>query len=790
MKTNRFIILIIAAVMLLSAVSAASAATPTITVDVPTADVEVGETVTVPVILTNSPGFISFNLKICEAVGAEISIDENTPSSLTGGMFLPNYDDLEVGFISQGGITADTVTLCNLNVKVTADNVHNVPVNVILRELYSNAGSDLVSQVTIQNGMVTVAVTLVPTTVEITSPAENAVLAYKAEGTASAVVKDQFGETMTGAAVTWSSSSDSLEINAATGKYTVKSCTDSTAVITASAGTGITDTVTVSLQKADPSLADLVVTPSLDEAQEYDGTPKTVTVTSASGVSGLGTVTVKYAGNTDAPTAIGTYEVTADIAAGDNYNAGTIELGTLNVVAAVPTTIEVTPASAVLNFTENVTFSAVVKNKNGVVIEDAGVTWSIDPVDAGTIANGKFTATAKFLEENKVVTVTARSSESPALHKNVTVTVNGFFATELNITNAVNELEPAETHQLEFNVEDQFGAVLPEAEVVWTTSNDAVVNVSETGLLEAKGVGQAVITAKSGTIEESFMVQVFSSVTPTFAVTKTENPDGSVTFTAGSEVTVEFNNEHNITTFITASGAKMFVFFKDMVNTTNTVTGNVTEYGIDYPAILVAASVSPAGFNLSVIVDSFIPTLAIVTPAVNETKADMIAAKYGDKYKLLSMVEVDSSLNNNLTEAYVSFTVPKTEATKDKIVLLHITDAGVITVSAIHDIIDDGNNWRVAAYVDGFSAYALVKDTTQQQSGGSIFIPSSSGKNTETVLPPQEPTDQPNDTKPVPGDTIAPIDPISPSTQPSESPAPFVGILAGLGVAAAVLRRK
>jgi len=53
---------------------------------------------------------------------------------------------------------------------------------------------------------------------------------------------------------------------------------------------------------------------------EYDGNPKSVTITAKSGIIGMGTATIKYDGKTTTPTG-GTYAVTFDVAEGVNYTA-------------------------------------------------------------------------------------------------------------------------------------------------------------------------------------------------------------------------------------------------------------------------------------------------------------------------------------------------------------------------------------------------------------------------------------------------------------------------------------
>jgi len=68
----------------------------------------------------------------------------------------------------------------------------------------------------------------------------------------------------------------------------------------------------------------------------YDGSPKTVTITPNQGKSS-GTVTVKYNGNTTAPTDAGIYTVTFDVAAATGWEAVSgLSAGTLTIEKATP----------------------------------------------------------------------------------------------------------------------------------------------------------------------------------------------------------------------------------------------------------------------------------------------------------------------------------------------------------------------------------------------------------------------------------------------------------------------
>jgi hypothetical protein len=83
------------------------------------------------------------------------------------------------------------------------------------------------------------------------------------------------------------------------------------------------------IDKAKPTIATLAFT--LRNAT-YDDRPHPVAVTAATGITGLGAITVLYNGSTTVPVYPGTYTVTADLAAGANYTAVTgLQLGTFSI---------------------------------------------------------------------------------------------------------------------------------------------------------------------------------------------------------------------------------------------------------------------------------------------------------------------------------------------------------------------------------------------------------------------------------------------------------------------------
>ena len=189
----------------------------------------------------------------------------------------------------------------------------------------------------------------------------------------------------------------------------------------------------------DPVLANFDVTPALSTAQTYDGAHKTVTVVPKSGVNGMGTVKVYYEATTGitypksetAPTDVGTYKVTASVAAGSNYNAKDIDVGTLTINQATGGTL------AAYNFQQKYTDLTAKTITPDYSDLPAGQTWTYStptPVTSGTAAvtgtsigadTGvlSYTLTAGAKDDTVKWTVTISSHNYADFTKDVTLTL-------------------------------------------------------------------------------------------------------------------------------------------------------------------------------------------------------------------------------------------------------------------------------------------------------------------------------------------------------------------------------
>jgi len=140
-----------------------------------------------------------------------------------------------------------------------------------------------------------------------------------------------------------------------------------------------------------PTLADLNHT-NTKPVIPYDGLQHAVTVTAVPGKAGsFGGITVRYNGSVTAPVNAGTYEVTADIAAGTGYDAETILIGSFTISRAQVTIDNANSVIAPKQYdgtsaadVSYVAFSGVVAGQTFVKGTDYTVSdAAFDGVDAG-----------------------------------------------------------------------------------------------------------------------------------------------------------------------------------------------------------------------------------------------------------------------------------------------------------------------------------------------------------------------------------------------------------------------
>ena len=163
---------------------------------------------------------------------------------------------------------------------------------------------------------------------------------------------------------------------------------------------------------------------------------------------------------------------------------------------AVPTTLAITPSSAVLaSLGETVQLTATVRDQTGRPMSGVGVNWASS--DAGILT----------VDAAGVVTATGNGST------NITATVQGGGASgsaAITVAQRVTEVrltpEPqvlraiGETLQMSAEALDANSHSVAGSSFTWSSSNEAVVTVSADGLVSAAGNGSANVTASAGSV--------------------------------------------------------------------------------------------------------------------------------------------------------------------------------------------------------------------------------------------------------------------------------------------------
>ena len=241
---------------------------------------------------------------------------------------------------------------------------------------------------------------------------------------------------------------------------------------------GKTASVTYEIQKADPAANNFVFT--VPGSLTYDGTAKTADIETATNITGMGDVTVKYyQGETEVqPINAGDYKVKISVAVGSNFNAASDLTDenwtfTINRITTEPT-VELSGNTTYTYTGEKITPDVTVTIDGKTLTEgtDYTITYG-DNINAGTNA-GSVTVRAKgnygFADVVKKFTIekadTKLSFEKP--------TVTTSYGTKPANNELTNKGDGVVTYQ---------------------SSNNSVATVNEKGEVTVVGVGETIITA-------------------------------------------------------------------------------------------------------------------------------------------------------------------------------------------------------------------------------------------------------------------------------------------------------
>ena len=335
------------------------------------------------------------------------------------------------------------------------------------------------------------AVAVTPETVELTALGATVQL--------STVVLDENGHELVGAGVAWSNADPSVATVDDAGLVTAVANGTTTVTATSGSASGsaaVTVSQVASRVAVTPATVELTalgatVQLSAEVLDEQGNALEGAAVAWSNADPSV--VTVDTAGLVTA-VSNGMATVTATSGSASGSAAVTV-LQVASAVAVTPATVELTALGATAHL------SAEVLDENGHELEGAAVAWSnADPSVATVDGAGLVTAVA-----NGMTTVTA-TSDSASGSAAVTVTQ---VASVVTVEPTADTLSPGDTLRLSARAEDANGHLIAGAEFSWTSSNNAVAPVDNSGLVTAVGLGVATITAQSGdasTVSEIMVV--------------------------------------------------------------------------------------------------------------------------------------------------------------------------------------------------------------------------------------------------------------------------------------------
>ena len=336
------------------------------------------------------------------------------------------------------------------------------------------------------------------TTVTV-SPAAAELPAVGATVQLSAEVRDQNGQAMAGATVTWSSSDASVATVDASGLVTAAG--NGTATVTATAGS-VSGTATVTVAQ---EVGAVKVTPAIDtlvafgdtvrlSAEAVDANAHRVEEVEFSWTSSDTSVAV--VGDAGLVTGVGPgqAEVTATV-------AGVTGRADLTVVAPAPTTIVVTPDTVALAaLGQTAQLSAEVRDQIGRAMEGIRVSWS--SADTTVVAvDSAGLVTAVGVGET-TITATAGEASGEAL---VTVMQS---AGSVVVSPAADTVAIGDTLRLAAEAFDENGHRVEGAQFEWSSSVVSVAQVDGSGLVTAVAEGTATITVTAGAVRGTAEITV------------------------------------------------------------------------------------------------------------------------------------------------------------------------------------------------------------------------------------------------------------------------------------------
>ncbi|MFN8574349.1 MAG: Ig-like domain-containing protein [Gemmatimonadaceae bacterium] len=324
-------------------------------------------------------------------------------------------------------------------------------------------------------------------------------------------VKDQMGNSVPGAAVTWSSTNPSIASVSSSGVLSgvaigTSSVKATSGVVSATAPVNVTAQSVASVQVTPSSVSFQAGTTTQLTATAFDANGQAIPGTSFTWVTGDPNVTTVSALGVATAKNLGTTTITAT-ASGKSSSAA------ITVVSAPPApaaNVVVTLNNGTLNIGQSSQAVATVTDAQGNVLTGRPITWSSATSNVATVSStGLVTAVAAGTAAI-VATVEGVSG-------NASVTVNPppvAPVASVTVSAPSTTLTIGQSTQLAVVLKDAQGNVLTGRSIAYASSNTATASVSATGLVKAIAAGSVSISVTSEGVTGALALTVQSSSPP------------------------------------------------------------------------------------------------------------------------------------------------------------------------------------------------------------------------------------------------------------------------------------
>lgn len=375
-----------------------------------------------------------------------------------------------------------------------------------------------------QSATATITVTAKPVAAVVLTPASVS-LQIGTTTSLQARTVDAEGGTLTGRAVSWTSSNTSVASVSQTGIITAVSA-GATSITATSEGRSAQSAVTVTL----PAVNSVTVTPSRDTIGVGAERQLTAVLRDAAGNALTGRV-LSWGSSNLAVASVSSTGLVIGVAPGSVTITGTSEgrvgSATVVVLARIASSVILTPGSGTLVVGSTQALTTQITDADGNLLTGRPVTYASDaPLVATVSSAGVITALAAG-----TVRITASSEGKTGT---ATFTIIPIPVARVDLSPSPVSMLPGGTQQLTAVARSASGAILTGRTVTWISGAPSVVTVTANGLLSAVGNGTAFVIALVDDVTGTVLVNVGP---PSIATITISPSDPSVIVGSGVQLT-------------------------------------------------------------------------------------------------------------------------------------------------------------------------------------------------------------------------------------------------------------